>query len=237
MSASNASTQIKIYGLFSKGILRYVGKTKLSLLVRLQTHLSEARGKRKYYRLDWLRSLEEPPIILLLAECPFSEWRAAEREWISIARAYGCKLVNGTVGGDGCDGLSAESNEKRKQSIRRARRSNNTSGATGVTYDSRRAFFQASIRIDGKNNFLGYFLTFGEASDARARAEVGKDISAIRPPSNRPQRNNTTGCPGVTYRKDNDTWQARFWDGKTSRSAGCFKTLSEATVALNRVCK
>lgn len=84
----------KIYALQSKGVIRYVGKTTKTLAVRLREHLSEAQGKRQSHKLRWLRSLSEPPTIVLLTYAPLDDGNAAEGGWIVMAEYYGCQLVN-----------------------------------------------------------------------------------------------------------------------------------------------
>jgi len=48
----------------------------------------------------------------------------------------------------------------------------NTSGCTGVCWLKDRCRWFAQIKIDGKNKFLGSFVNFSDAVDARKNAEV-----------------------------------------------------------------
>lgn len=100
------------YKLISDGHIRYIGKTEKPVADRLKEHLSEARGKKRYHRLCWLRSLSSPPTIELIEEMETASGAASEIYWIAIALAYGCRLVNGTSGGDGVTDPSPETREK-----------------------------------------------------------------------------------------------------------------------------
>lgn len=113
-------TTAKIYALQSKGVIRYVGKTTDTLANRLKGHLNEAQGKKRSHRLNWLRSLKEPPIIVLLIYAPLDDWPAAESYWITLARDWGCRLVNGNDGGRGGNNPTPETREK-QAAIRRGK--------------------------------------------------------------------------------------------------------------------
>jgi hypothetical protein len=54
---------------------------------------------------------------------------------------------------------------------RRSANSNNTTGHLGVSLDKRRDLFRASIDVDGKQRFLGYFASVGEAHSAYLTAK------------------------------------------------------------------
>ncbi len=103
---------MKLYGLFDPltDELRYIGKTTASLSRRLVTHKSEALAKRKTHRHKWVASLLDlglEPKIELLDTVP-GNGCGAEIAMIGIARSLGCKLVNGTAGGDGVTHLSPQ---------------------------------------------------------------------------------------------------------------------------------
>jgi hypothetical protein len=49
---------------------------------------------------------------------------------------------------------------------------NNTSGITGVTWDKRKNKWRATISVNGKRKYLGYFNSKEEAADVRRLAEV-----------------------------------------------------------------
>lgn len=119
--------------------LRYIGKTRKSLAVRLSNHLCD---KTKNHRTNWLKSLQNKPIIELLDEV---QGNGAEEEvaMIGIARSLGCRLVNGTDGGDGGVTLPPEAREK----IRLARLGTKSSPET--VEKIRKA-------LKGNKNGLGY---------------------------------------------------------------------------------
>lgn len=95
--------EIKIYGLFdprNPKIIRYVGKTKMSLRKRLQAHLDESRSKKHgTYKINWVNSLLHQnikPEIRILEECTIDNWQEREKYWISKLD----NLTNSTEGGE-----------------------------------------------------------------------------------------------------------------------------------------
>lgn len=84
--------------------VRYVGVTVQQLHVRLGGHLKEARRGWASYKCNWIRSLDEPPLIQAVAVLPHHEALLAEREWISYFKTLGCRLTNATTGGEGIPG-------------------------------------------------------------------------------------------------------------------------------------
>ena len=98
-----------IYGLFDEfGELRYVGMTQKPLKLRLKNHLLPCSLKNDNYKDRWLRSVicrgGIPKIqTIQTIYCPATrrDLGAAEIYWISFFRKAGCRLTNGTAGGDG----------------------------------------------------------------------------------------------------------------------------------------
>jgi len=87
--------------------IRYVGKTGRQLEQRLAEHLRTVLTKRTY-RDYWISSLDASPRIELICEVPDQLGSAAEVFWIAYLRALGCRLTNGTDGGDGLVNPSPE---------------------------------------------------------------------------------------------------------------------------------
>lgn len=108
--------ELKIYGIVSAGCLRYVGKTGKTLSLRLQGHQSESRGLGHNRRLEWLRRLEQSPVIVLMERVTLENWQSRERYWISLARDYGCHLVNSNEGGSGV--IAHTSAARKKMSLK-----------------------------------------------------------------------------------------------------------------------
>lgn len=60
-----------------------------------------------------------------------------------------------------------------KQNTRNQKvRNTNTTGVNGVSFDKKRGVFESKICVDGKTIHLGRFKTLGEASGARAKADL-----------------------------------------------------------------
>jgi len=94
---------IEIYGLIDPITqeLRYVGKSKNSEK-RLIKHISE-RNLRDTYKDKWLRKLYNKklkPEILIIDCVEEKEWQFWEIHYISYFKSIGCRLTNGTKGGD-----------------------------------------------------------------------------------------------------------------------------------------
>lgn len=105
-----------VYKISARGCSRYIGITKKSLSKRLSEHLTEARkSKKNVHRLNWLRSLEEPPNIELLESVLPSDCDAREQYWISLFQDYGSNLVNSNGGGGGGISPTEEVREKIRQ--------------------------------------------------------------------------------------------------------------------------
>jgi len=101
------NAMVKIYALIDPrdNEIRYVGKTKNRLTTRLGQHIEDVVYKQeRNWRTHWIAELLRlgyRPRIELIQEVPDEFWRQAEPYWISYYRAIGCRLTNGTEGGDG----------------------------------------------------------------------------------------------------------------------------------------
>jgi len=88
--------------------VRYVGWT-VDTMRRLKTH-QKPKAKDKSYRANWVRSLIRdgvaPRLVVKVVLQDEAEAKAAEVRAISVLRARGYRLVNGTVGGDGLSSAS-----------------------------------------------------------------------------------------------------------------------------------
>jgi len=116
-----ASSKYTIYALTDKaGDVRYVGWT-VNTQRRLRLHLAEAkRQPLKTHRTRWVGSLLREgltPGLVVIETGTGCDWAEKERGWIAFFRELGCKLTNGTTGGDGTPGhvVSAESRAKLRE--------------------------------------------------------------------------------------------------------------------------
>jgi GIY-YIG catalytic domain-containing protein len=93
--------------------VRYIGKS-IRPAERYVNHLNEHSNT---HRCHWIQSLRkrglEPDCCILERIEGAWPWQEAERYYIAHYRRMGCKLVNGTSGGDGVEGLSDESADRR----------------------------------------------------------------------------------------------------------------------------
>ncbi|RZK27760.1 MAG: GIY-YIG nuclease family protein [Hymenobacter sp.] len=95
------------------GEVRYVGKDN-DLKLRLKAHCNPAR-KRQSHKKAWVQSLlkqGQKPRIEVLEQVPMTEWPYWEEYWIRQLRAWGMRLTNHTLGGDGATHANAGSYRK-----------------------------------------------------------------------------------------------------------------------------
>ena len=93
--------EIKIYGLLDPftNQIRYVGKTKNTLIQRLNKHIYESKTKTTY-KCNWINKLIKlgaKPIAIELEICTEENWVEREMYWI----AYYDNLTNVSKGGEG----------------------------------------------------------------------------------------------------------------------------------------
>lgn len=93
-----------IYGLIDPRTnqLRYIGKAN-DIQKRLYAHYKDATCKNTY-KSQWLKGLfkeNKKPKVIIIEEVPKKCWQKYEKYWIEYYKNKGCKLTNGTNGGDG----------------------------------------------------------------------------------------------------------------------------------------
>jgi hypothetical protein len=99
------------------GLVRYVGKTTVPnhrYARHCRTDLNETSKK-----VSWVISLSKKglkPVMNIIDEVPFCDWKFWEKHYIKMFKACGAKLVNSTDGGDG--GLSLESRLKLSEALK-----------------------------------------------------------------------------------------------------------------------
>lgn len=99
-----------IYGLHDPrtGELRYIGKSDRPL-ERLSNQIQERAATHRCHWIQSLRNLGLRPVQTIIdAVPPGADWQSVERAYIAGAKLAGCRLTNGTDGGDGVPGLSDE---------------------------------------------------------------------------------------------------------------------------------
>lgn len=116
---------IAIYVLEVGGEIRYVGQTRKSLAERLSQHLRPSALKLRCHRTHWIKcllSLGVRPRIQLVQFVPMEYGNEAERFWVSHFKERGCRLVNGTNGGDtGSYRKGRRVSQETRNKIRKAR--------------------------------------------------------------------------------------------------------------------
>lgn len=126
-----APIAVFIYGLIDPrdGHLRYVGRTKRRLPVRLNGHIQSARKAADRHVHSWIRGIllsGMKPEIILLEQSDADGWVEAEQFWIEYARSLGADLTNIAAGGLGALGFHHTMEQRQKWS--RERRGENHYG-------------------------------------------------------------------------------------------------------------
>lgn len=103
------------------GQIRYVGKTKTSLVQRLRRHVTKAKTfQTRNHCSNWIRSvlaLNAEPIIVSAQQVEEGEdWGTLESVMIHFVKGLGYDLTNSTAGGDGFHHMRPECLEKRVRS-------------------------------------------------------------------------------------------------------------------------
>ena len=106
------SVSAYIYGLFDPHTteLRYIGKAK-NVHRRLALHLCPTQLRPKTHKNHWIKSLlsvGRKPEVSVFEEVVLERWEEAEKFWIEYFQFLGCRLTNGTSGGDGLHDPSPE---------------------------------------------------------------------------------------------------------------------------------
>lgn len=119
--------------------------------------------------------------------------------------------------------------------------SKNTSGHNGVSWASKQRKWCAQVGFQGKVRNLGYYDDIADAIAARKRADAELGFSAYHGqdnpcnvPSTSPQKtrcSNTSGHPGVWYRKSRNRWEATIMVAGKSIYLGRFKVKEDAIAA------
>lgn len=99
-----------IYSLSDSTGVRYIGKSN-DPIARLKNHIKESRRRNKYRKDSWIKSLLNSgnlPILNIIEEIEVEDWKSREAYWINFYKDQGCRLVNGTEGGEGSDGFKGK---------------------------------------------------------------------------------------------------------------------------------
>jgi predicted GIY-YIG superfamily endonuclease len=138
-----------IYALSHNNEVRYVGVTK-DIAKRLRDHLQPSNLKRHTHKNHWLQELlarGEAPIISVLEEVHVSKAAEAEQRWIRVKREAGCRLTNGTLGGEGCQGPSPATRAKIGAAHRGKRLSPETRAKIGAAHRGQRASAETKAKM------------------------------------------------------------------------------------------
>jgi hypothetical protein len=104
------------------GDVRYIGKTRMSLIERLEAHIRHASSGRRGHCQAWIRKLErvglQPRIEPVVEGDDADDWQALEKATITAFLEAGSPLTNMTGGGDGFHKLDPDALRRRVESRR-----------------------------------------------------------------------------------------------------------------------
>lgn len=81
--------------------VRYVGQTN-DIKRRLGRHIQNAKNvKDKRHINNWIRSLNDKPVMTVLETCEYKQKDEKEQYWIDYYKNLGCDLCNHSKGGAG----------------------------------------------------------------------------------------------------------------------------------------
>lgn len=184
------NTQYKIYGLCNPKTneLKYIGFTAKSLAKRLSEHLTPTKLIKNNHKNNWIKYLLNnnlKPEIFILQETNEQEWQFDEQWNIAYFKSIGCKLTNGTAGGEGYINPSQESRNKLSQSLKiylnkpevKAKRRENNLGEKNPNYGKKMTMdekIKKSESMMGTNNhFFGKHHTI-ENKEKASKRNMGK---------------------------------------------------------------
>jgi hypothetical protein len=112
--------EIRIYALVDPQTneVRYVGKTKRTLRIRLRAHITD-NPKHNTHKFNWIKKLKSfgfEPIIIELEVCNENNWIEREKYWI---QQYN-NLTNLTTGGEGCNYFKISAQELISRKVKKA---------------------------------------------------------------------------------------------------------------------
>lgn len=146
------------------GEVRYVGKTKQTLRIRLRGHLSD---KRINHRSCWIKSLKTRNLIPIMESIELvsdEAWQEREKYWIQHYKELGAKLVNGNDGGTGGHDPSAET--RAKIGVASRNRSKETRAKIGAAHAGKelsaehKANLSAAMKISHKARYDEHAYSF-----------------------------------------------------------------------------
>lgn len=150
-----SKARTKIYALKESEVIRYVGKTKLSLESRLSGHLLDVRRGNSTHKANWIRSLLCKGLVPTISLLEIVEGNGNKEEiaWIKYFRDHGVELTNATNGGDG-GAMCPEAIEKMRASLKGRHCSTET-------------------RLRMSESHKGHFMSFA-AREKSSRAQKGR---------------------------------------------------------------
>lgn len=98
--------------------IRYVGYTTKKIEKRVQEHIRQSHISITY-KNNWINSLKLNnliPIIEIIDEVPFNEWKFWETHYIFLFRSWGFNLTNSDFGGQGANIWTKERIQKASSS-------------------------------------------------------------------------------------------------------------------------
>jgi group I intron endonuclease len=226
-----------IYGLVDPrtGIVRYVGSS-VNVEDRFKAHMKLWNLKEKTHKNNWIKNLlseELKPIVVILEEVIFEEWREKEKFWISFFGRD--NLTNGSDGGDGSPGLicSEETKEKISKANKGKKRSDEEKEKMRIRFLGNQ-IAKGTIRdpelVERTRIFmLGNTYSLG----CKASDETKKKMSQNKIGRKLNTKNRTSDYIGVNYEKRRGKWISKIRINGKTKTLGAFDSELEAAKKYN----
>lgn len=163
-------------------------------------------------------------------------WYFMTGDWLSSKQDM--DHINGDRADNRWENLRLATRSQNMLNKNNALRHDNVSGYRGVSWREETGKWHARITIDGKIVLLGDFRNKEDAVEARKAAELEWSKHRIPKRSNsrsvEPRSDNTSGHPGVQWRKDNKKWRAVLTIGGIRVRLGEFANKDDAIAARRR---
>lgn len=161
--------------------VRYVGQTN-NPGRRLNRHITNSKANKDNRHIsNWIRSLEDLPIMVIIEVCDYSIRNEREQHWINHYKNLGCDLCNCSNGGAGAgicnkNSLGRIVSEETKSKISKANLGNkHAKGNKGG--GSPKTIYQ----YDKTNNLIAVYKSIKDASKATGlnRTTIRRNIKNI----------------------------------------------------------
>ena len=150
------------------GEVRYIGKTAVSLAVRLSGHICDSK-KLTNHRHYWIRSILNKggiPILEVIDEVEWQHSQDTEIYWIEQFKHWGFNLVNTSTGGEGGLGVvpTKEHRKRMSETMKEKSKTVYQYSLDGNFIESHNSNVDAAEKVNGRNQNISQTCLLGKKS-------------------------------------------------------------------------